>query len=96
MNYNSKYLHIQFSNLAREGKPHDRVTIAIKRNIKHKIIDDFEEYFMAMELITTKEPILTAVRYTLPRHPYLPPADIMRITRRHIPTYILGDLSARH
>lgn len=73
---------------------HDGVALAIKRQLKHHIIDNQE--FFAVEIETTRGPINLATAYLPPRRPFLPYPDILRLLREQKPVYIMGDLNARH
>lgn len=74
----------------------DGVAIAIKRNIKYTLIDNFDEEFLAIKLKTTQGDIIIATAYLPPRRPYLPAQDLLRLVNYTIPVYIIGDLNARH
>ena len=80
----------------KSGEMNDGIAIAVKGNIKHKIIDDFEEEFMATEIDTPTGPIIVATAYLPPRRPLPPHPDLIRLARYHKPVYLLGDLNARH
>lgn len=75
---------------------HDGVAIAVKKNIKHTLIDDFDENYLAIVITTSLGDICLATGYQPPRRPRIPINNILRIMRRNIPAYILGDLNARH
>lgn len=70
--------------------------IAIKRNIRHVIIDDLEEDFLAIKLTTTQGPLIIATGYQPPRRPHLPNNTILRIFRNQYPVIFAGDINARH
>lgn len=72
------------------------VAIAIKKNIKHRIIEDFQEDFLAVEVQTRRGPIVIATTYLPPRRNFLPNQDFMKLMRKQIPTYLAGDLNAYH
>lgn len=74
----------------------DGSAIAIKHNINHKLFDDFDTDFLAVEIDTNLGPIIIATTYLPPRRPYLPYTDILRLLSNTVPTYILGDFNARH
>ena len=75
---------------------HAGVAIAVKRSIKHKVIDDFNEDFLALELQSNRGTFIIGTAYMPPRRSYFPYPDIMKILRRNIPAYLIGDLNARH
>ncbi len=65
----------------------DGSAIAVKYNIKHKLYDDFDTDFLAVEIETT---------YLPPRRPFLPYTDMHMLLSISIPTYILGDFNGRY
>ncbi|XP_042880256.1 uncharacterized protein LOC122258401 [Penaeus japonicus] len=80
----------------KSGERADGVAIAIKRGTRHRILDDFDQEFLAVEVETTRGPIVIATCYLPPRRPFLPYPDILRLLRLQRPMYLLGDLNARH
>lgn len=78
------------------NEQNDGVAIAIKRNLKHKLIDDFTSEILAINVTTTIGEITIATIYLPPRRPYLPANDVLRLANNNRPTYIIGDFNARH
>ncbi len=79
------------------GERDDGSTIAIKYEIRHKVYDDFDTDVLALEIDTTLGPIILSTTYLPPpRRPYLPFTDFYRLLSNSIPTYMIGDLNARH
>lgn len=74
----------------------DGVAIAIKSNIKHTIIDNFDEEFIAVEIETSLGPIIIGTCYLPPRRPYVPYGDITRFLGHNKPVYLLCDFNGRH
>lgn len=74
----------------------DGVAIAIKRNLQYKIILDFEEEVMAVNVPTTSGEVIIATCYLPPRRPNLPFPDFIKITNYAQPAYLIGDVNARH
>lgn len=72
------------------------VAIAIKRNIDHQIIDDMEEDFLALKIMTSLGPLIIATGYLPPRHPIIPINNFLRLFRNQHPVLLAGDLNARH
>ena len=68
--------------------------IAIKKNHNHKLIDDFITDILAIQVETSLGPIIIATTYLPPRRPYLPYPGIL--LDNNIPTYLIGDVNARH
>lgn len=81
-------------NFAREN--HAGIAIAVRYNIKHKLINNFIDDTLAIQVDTDIGPVIIATSYIPPRRNYLPVQDITSILRRPIPAYILGDLNLRH
>ncbi len=75
---------------------YDGSAIGIKHNINHRLFDDFDTDFIAIEIDTSLGPIQVATTYLPPRRPFLPYTDMHRLLSNSIPTYILGDFNGRH
>lgn len=78
------------------GELMDGVAIAIKTNLRYKIMDDFISETLAIETDTSDGPIIIATTYLPPRRPYMPHPDIRLLLRRQSPVFIVGDFNARH
>ena len=89
--FNYKIYQKNFTNEDNAG-----IAIAVRRNIKHKIDDNFIEDFLAIQLETVRGPIAIATAYLPPRRGHMPRQDIQKLMRKTIPTYIIGDLNGRH
>ena len=74
----------------------DGSAIVVKYNIKHKLYDDFDTDFLAVEIERNLGPIIIATTYLPPRRAFLPYPDILRLLSNNIPTYILGNFNGRH
>lgn len=74
----------------------DGTAILIKQNIKHYIIDNFLTNTKEVEVETSLKEISVATDYLLPKRPYLPYPDFHRIIYNNHPTYITGDINAKH
>lgn len=72
------------------------VAIAIRINLKHQIIDDLEDDFLALKVTTTQGPLIIATGYLPPRNPTLPHNNFLRLFRNQFPVLLAGDLNARH
>ncbi|XP_042883085.1 uncharacterized protein LOC122260057 [Penaeus japonicus] len=57
-------------------------------------MDNFDHELLAVKIKTTKGPIILATGY-LPRRPFLPYPNILRLLRFQRPVYLMGDLNAR-
>ena len=78
------------------GGLHDGSAILIKSNIQHKMDDNFITDCILVTIHTNTGPINIATTYLPPRRPYLPYPDIHQIASNNAPTYIIGDLNAKH
>lgn len=78
------------------NEDHAGVAIAIKNNIQHKIISNFNEDFLAVQIQTEIGPVILATAYLPPRRDYMPMQDLMGLLNRNIPVYIMGDLNINH
>lgn len=74
----------------------DGVAIAIRKSIKHKLIDNFNEETLAIKIYTTIGEIIIGTTYLPPRRSYLPANDLLKLINHNRPTYIIGDFNARH
>lgn len=74
----------------------DGTAVAVKNNIKHKVIDDFDSDLIAVEIETNTGNIIIATLYQPPQRAYLPIPDFITLFRRQTPVYMLTDLSANH
>ena len=91
-----KIQHYKCYQRNKEGVRNDGVAIAIKRNLHHKILDDFDQEFLAVEVDTTKGPVVFATCYLPPRRPYIPYPDLLYLLSLRKPVYLLADMNARH
>ncbi len=76
---------------------HDGSAVLIKTNIKHKITNDFDTDILQVTTVDTSTgPVHIATTYLPPRRPFLPITDFHKLASNSEPTYILGDLNAKH
>ena len=75
---------------------HAGIAIAMKKNIKYKLYDDTTDDVLAVEIETTRGPVVICTAYIPPRRGVLPIEDILKFTRKNIPVYIIADLNAKH
>ena len=75
---------------------HDGSAILVKSDIMHKIKDDFLTDILQITIETNTGPINIATTYLPPRRPYLPFPDFHILASNSNPTYIIGDLNAKH
>ena len=69
------------------------IAVAIRKNIKYKIMDDFVDIF-GIELMTTKGPIVILTNYSPPRRDNFPIGEIENILQKNLPVYFAGDVNA--
>lgn len=74
----------------------DGIAIAIKRNIKYKLLDNFNDDIMAIKIQTSLGEVIVATTYLPPRRPILPIAEFLKLLNYNLPIYIIGDFNARH
>ena len=75
---------------------HSGIAIAVKKNVSYKIHDDSMEDVLAIEVETTRGPVILCTTYIPPRRPTFPYQDLLKHIRKNMPVYIVGDLNARH
>ena len=78
-----------------EEEEHAGIAIAVKRDIRHQLLDNFRDV-LAIELETRKGPIIISTLYQPLRRDYYPTEDLTRLMRKNKPVYILADMNARH
>lgn len=74
----------------------DGIAIAVKSNLQHTVLDNYDENYIAIQIQTSLGPTLIATGYQPPRRPIIPLQSLLQIFRRNIPVIFLGDLNARH
>ena len=72
------------------------IAIAVKKNIGHQLIDDFQGDMLAVKVETTKGPIILSTMYLPPRRNFIPLADIRRLLQKNNAVYICADMNGRH
>lgn len=80
----------------RSGEANSGSAIAVRKSIPHKIIDHLDNDLLAIELQTTRGPIIISTVYLPPRRYEFPVQDILSLMRKPLPVYLFGDLNARH
>ena len=78
------------------NEDHAGIAIAVRKDLKHQIIDDFDDDLLAVRLETTKGPIIMFTHYSPPRRNYLPLGNMKKIFQKTDPVYFIGDLNANH
>ena len=73
---------------------HAGVAIAIKKTINYRILDDFVDDILGVELSTCNGPIIILTNYSPPRRNFIPIGEIENILQRNIPVYFAGDINA--
>ena len=79
-----------------QNERHAGIAIAIRKDIDHQILDDFQDDIMAVKIETTKGQLIIATYYSPPRRNYMPIGEIKRLFQRNVPVYLMGDLNAHH
>ena len=75
---------------------HDGVVIAIKRNLKHKLLKIDHHNCICIQLETSLGPINIATTYLPPRRAEFPYQELMNLFNRQEPTYVIADFNATH
>ena len=78
------------------NETHDGVAIAIKKNLKHKLLKVDSNNCICIQLETSLGPINIATTYLPPRRPYFPYIELRNLFNRQEPTYLIADLNATH
>lgn len=75
---------------------HAGAAIAIKKGIPYRLQDDFESDMIGITLTIDNSPVTIVTTYVPPRINYLNLIDFNKVLKLPHPSYILGDLNARH
>ena len=81
-------------NVRNEG--HAGIAIAVRRDVQHRLLDDFQEDMLAVRLEAGKGPVIISTTYRPFRQEFLPVEDLLKLGRMRDPAYLLADLNARH
>lgn len=95
INNESKYMDIRHIRKNETNKEHDGAAIAIKNNIKHKIIDNLEESYLACTIVNDLYELCVGTGYQPPRRPAMSMENVQRILRRNIPAIFVGDMNVK-
>lgn len=74
----------------------DGSAILVRKGLNHRLIDNFVTDVLSVKIETSLGWIQLATTYLPPRRPYLPFPDFHQLLYDNEPTYILGDLNAKH
>lgn len=77
-------------------KKNDGVAIGIRKMINYRIIDDFTDAFLAIQINTTIGEMIIVTTYLPPRRPCLPAQDFLRLINSNKPTHKIGEFNVRH
>lgn len=73
----------------------DGVAIAVRSTLTHKLIEGFE-HLLAVEVETNNGPVIIATTYLPPRREIFPTTELTRFSKFRKPSYLFGDLNAKH
>ena len=69
------------------------IAIEIRKNIKYKTLDDFQDDILGIELNTNKGPLIILTNYSPPRRNFIPIGEIENILQKNVPVYFAGDIN---
>ena len=75
---------------------HAGIMIVIKRIIRYKLLGDFQDDLLGIQVETRKGPVIVTTCYLPPRRQAFTFQDITSLSRRTILVYVTADLNARH
>ena len=75
---------------------HAGIGILIRKEIKYKLTEKANLDLMAIEIETTRGPIVIATLYIPYRRSLFPMQEMLDLLRLNKPVYIIGDMNARH
>ena len=70
------------------------IVVAIRKNMKYRILEDFIDDVLGIELRTSKGPIIIFTNYSLPRRNHVPIGELENILQKNMPVYFVGDINA--
>ena len=70
------------------------IAITIRKNIKYKTLDDFQDDILGIELNTNKGPLIILTNYSPTRRHFIPIGEIENILQKNVPVYLAGDINA--
>lgn len=70
------------------------VAIAVKRSLTCKVLDNFLDDILGVQVETTKGPIILLTCYCPPRRNFIPMGELENILQKNVPVYVIGDLNA--
>ena len=76
------------------NEAHAGVAVAVRRYLQNRIVDDFADDILGVQLETTRGHIMIITNYSPPRRNYMPTAEIENKMQKNIPVYFVGDLNA--
>ena len=95
-NVNIKFFGFNTYHRNRRDEEHAGVAILVRKGIRHKLMDGANTDLLAIELETTRGPIIVATTYVPYRRTILPIQELINLARINKPVYILGDFNANH
>ena len=78
-----------------ENSTHRGTAIAVKKTIKHEIIDGYDDDLMVLKIHTRLGPIIIATDYISPSAECINYYDYNYLMKRKDPVYFIGDINAR-
>ena len=79
-----------------QNEHHAGVAIAVRKNIRYQILDDFIDDILGVRILTLRGPINILTHYSPPRRNYLPLGELNRKLQSNEAVYLMGDLNAHH
>ena len=68
---------------------HAGVAVAIRKDLQYRLVDDFADDDLGVEIETTKGRIMIISNYSPPRRNYIPTAEIENELQKYIPVYFV-------
>ena len=95
-NHNIKIFNYNVHTKNFQNELHAEVAIAVQKNIRYHILDDFIDDILDVCILTIRGPINIIMHYSPQRRNYLPIGEINRKLQCNETVYLLGDLNAHH
>ena len=79
-----------------QNEQHAGVAIAVRKDIRYQILDDFIDDILGIRILTLRGPINILTHYSPPRRNYLSIGELNRKLQSNEAVYLMGDLNAHH
>ena len=76
------------------NEAHAGVAVAVRKNLRYRLMDDFADDILGVQIEMTRGQVMILTNYSPPRRNYIPSAELENKLQSNIPVYFVGDLNA--